>query len=719
MTQPLADILPFVSKTQDFSQYGFSDRSNNFRATRLVTSVRWKEMDRWQRYFECKQHEWKRYDFDGRLLRQAPVGDGYAQPLLSGERASWYVPLKARRPSTPYRIIRRIVLSFTSLTFGEGRWPDVVVTGDEDAQDFLNALVEETGLAAKMVQARNVGGAVGTAGLSWCYHDGVPNVEVHNGKNFIVHEWADKAKLRPKHVTEVYKYEKDHWDPKRQTYVREFWWHRQDWTETADVVFKEVKAEGSNEPFWEVDEEQTTIHNDGFCHFVYVQNVMPLEGVDGLPDADGVWDQADTLDILTSILARGGVLNLDPTLKLKMDPELVDLAFVRKGSDNALVTGESGDASYMELGGSSITAGLSLKTNLRGDILETTECVIPDPDKIAAAGTSSVALKMVYAPMLAKCDLLREQYGKALRELLRQMLVVAQRIYKPRVESRSFDSDEPEVGSYEEEVEVEGFIHLQPKVWSEAVLDDEGNDTGEETVYVEPQKPGESSYVELSWGPYFKPTADDQQKLVTTLSQGTGGKPVCSQKTAVELFAASVSRDPSKMLEELEKEHDVEVEQKRALVDSMGVQAGTPTEPIEHEEVEEEVDEAEPVEANEDVIVVEGDKPQEVILDESGQPTPPPAKEVKVSLTATDVASIVTVNEARASQGLGPLMLANGEFDPDGRLMVTEFKAKRAAMLAMVTNAEKGQAPGALPPEPQVGFPPGGEAEQEQELNNG
>lgn len=75
-----------------------------------------------------------------------------------------------------------------------------------------------------------------------------------------------------------------------------------------------------------------------------------------------------------------------------------------------------------------------------------------------------------------------------------------------------------------------------------------------------------------------------------------------------------------------------------------------------------------------------------------------------MTLTAADVANIVTVNEARASQGLGPLLLANGEPDPDGNLMVSEFKAKRAAMIAMVAGAEQGQAPGEEPPPDQGGF---------------
>jgi len=60
-----------------------------------------------------------------------------------------------------------------------------------------------------------------------------------------------------------------------------------------------------------------------------------------------------------------------------------------------------------------------------------------------------------------------------------------------------------------------------------------------------------------------------------------------------------------------------------------------------------------------------------------------------IALTSTDIASIITVDEARASQGLGPLM-TNGVRDPDGSLTVTEYKAKHSAIVATAADAEAG-----------------------------
>jgi PBSX family phage portal protein len=65
-----------------------------------------------------------------------------------------------------------------------------------------------------------------------------------------------------------------------------------------------------------------------------------------------------------------------------------------------------------------------------------------------------------------------------------------------------------------------------------------------------------------------------------------------------------------------------------------------------------------------------------------------------LTLTGTDAASIVTVNEGRESVGRGPLMTPDGQPDPDGFLTITEFKAKRMAA-GQALGVAQGQADGA------------------------
>lgn len=70
----------------------------------------------------------------------------------------------------------------------------------------------------------------------------------------------------------------------------------------------------------------------------------------------------------------------------------------------------------------------------------------------------------------------------------------------------------------------------------------------------------------------------------------------------------------------------------------------------------------------------------------SGPETPEGSSRTSINLTSTDIASIVTVNEARASQGLPPLAT-------DGNLTVAEYQAKHSSTIAAAANAVAGDAP--------------------------
>lgn len=52
-----------------------------------------------------------------------------------------------------------------------------------------------------------------------------------------------------------------------------------------------------------------------------------------------------------------------------------------------------------------------------------------------------------------------------------------------------------------------------------------------------------------------------------------------------------------------------------------------------------------------------------------------------IALAPPDIAKIVTVNEGRASAGVGALTLPDGSRDPDGDLTIEEFSAKKAAAM--------------------------------------
>jgi hypothetical protein len=637
------------------SSFGVANTTtfDDFKARSFINSERVRQLARRESYFRCTHHDFKMYDFDGRVIAPGPPT---SQPMLSAESASYYVPLKLRRPSAPYRLARVIVNSFTALLFGHGRWPKIRVHGDHRSEDFARELAKQSKLRTLMIRARNIGGSVGTVGLSWCYYEGLPKVGVHNGKHLYVHEWADRAMLIPKHVSEVYTYPVDEYDAGKRAFIQKWYWYRRDWTEDADIEFDPVEFKADEDPRWSV--KSSVEHGDGECHLIWIQNLPEDDGtaIDGQSDYAESYESFDSLDLLKSVVVRGATLNLDPTLVLKMDPDLVSRTGLKKGSDNSLMVGTDGGASYMELQGTSINVGISLIDKMRDAVLEATQCVIPDPDMIAGSGTSSLALKVRYEPMLAKCEILREQYGDGIERLLSQMLRVAQ----ARTTTTHTEVDE-ETG---EEKEIKLDIKLPPRVKTDT---DSKGETTHESIE---REPGESTDIDLDWPAFFNPTPTDQQAAATTIGTAVTQQ-ILSRKTGIEELASIFNLDPNKEQYRIGQEmQERSVNQAAMFAGDMGGKVDSETE----------------LPAGAEGAPPPAPEPTDADAAPSDDADAKPAglgeqveQQGKLQLTASDLASITTVNEARASVGLSVLLTTRGQPDPDGELTVAEFAAQRAA----------------------------------------
>jgi len=531
------------------SSFGIADTTfgPTFRPLEMLESERAKLITYAGSFYSCTQHDHKVFDFNGRYVRAGLPVQGV--PLIGASMPSFYVPLDQRRPSSPYRLAYTIVERFTSLVFGEARFPKVVAEGDEDTTDFVEALVEAQQLQSVMVRARSQGGARGTVGLSWRFFEGRPIASVHLAQNLWVHEWLDFERCIPEHVTEIVPVLRDVIDHRTGKMVRKTFWQRRDWTPLADVVFVEVEA-SSDEVHWVVDEEKTVVHGDGEAHFVWIQNLPDDDEatkIDGRPDYDNLFENLNHLDILNSVVGRGGVLNLDPTLVLKVDPEIAKRG-VRKGSDNALTVGKDGDANYLELAGSSLSAGNELIRRERSQVLEVAQCVIPDPDEAIAAGVSSLVIRLMYLPMTTKCDTLRTQYGGGIVRLLEQQLRSARRLLPEELDGQvvyPVETVVDEETGVEVERPVEYSLDLPPKVVEEDEIDEAGQPTGKKRVSVRTRRPGKSKRLKLVWPPYFPPTEQERQQQGQTLGTATGGKAMLSQQTAVERWAIANGLDPA------------------------------------------------------------------------------------------------------------------------------------------------------------------------------
>lgn len=548
--------------------------SPEFRATQIMEGDRARLLDRRGSYFTSTQHDHKTFNFDSSPIPQVPNPALMVQGFSTQPSDSW-IPMRMRRPCAPYRLAKVIVDSFTNMVFGHQRWPTMRSPGDPDTEHFVRALVDAGKLRTTMIRARSMGGATGTIALSWRYVTGIPVNYVHHPKYVYVHRWADRDRLIPEHVIEVYRYPRDEWDPQRRKVVRNWYWFRRDWTPVADVAFVDqldtapVQQSStapvvSRNPTWQIDLPNTYVHNDGFCHFVWGQNLpSPFpEEIDGVPDYEGLYEILDSMDVLNSVLVTGTTKNLDPTLVLKLDPDLMAAmggASVMKGSDNALTVGLAGDARYMEMQGTSIQVGRDLFVKLRETALETAQCVVPDPNQIGAAGTSSVALKVVYSPMLGKADILREQYEDALLQLLTQQLKSARRALGEDIPIEMEDGTT---------VPGRATFALPPRTEMAEETDPQTGEITKREVVIE-LKPGNTDRIVFEWGEYFQPTAQDQQQVATTLAQMTAGN-LISKEAGADLAARAMHLDPRTDWQRLQKELQAQTQGASIYPDDMG-----------------------------------------------------------------------------------------------------------------------------------------------------
>jgi hypothetical protein len=518
----------------------------NWQGHNILQGERYSLLQYRNNYFECKQHDHKRWDFDGRAV-DIRVGTPGLQGFVGMEKPMTAIPMGHRRPCAPMRLAKVIVDRFTSMLFGESMFPHFRTVGDDKTEDFVKALSKAGKLPIKMVHARNIGGATGSVGLSWCFEAGKPRYGVHNPKNIYIHSWEDRTELIPRHVSEVYLYYEVEWDPKRKCFGNKYYWHRRDWTPDWDIVFKPIEFAPDKQTFWTPDVEKSVNHKDGLCHFVWIQN-LPTDEMDGLPDYDGVFDKLDEIDIISSVITRGTKCNLDPTLVLKVDQDMAARKPISKGSDNSLNVGLGGEASYLELTGSSINIGIQVLDRLIRATCDETQCVLTDADKLAAQGLSSVAIRMIYGPMIAKSNIHREQYGTGLERLLEPQIVVAKKRSSVLIHVQD-DLGNPLVDENGEPIVGQEQLMLPPKVETE-------NDpvTGEDIITKIPVEPGEATDIELQWPPYFPPNPQEQSQVVTTLQTATGGKAFLSSETATELAAQAFGIDPAQERKRLEEQ---------------------------------------------------------------------------------------------------------------------------------------------------------------------
>jgi hypothetical protein len=475
---------------------GSRDRDNE-RIARLGLSPRQQRLNYYYSHYRGQCYDARAIDWDGtphldELDREAIARQTFLPPGYYDAGILW--PLKFRRPTAPYALVKVIVDRFTGLLFSERRHPQLRVDGDPITEDFVRALAEASRLWQVMIQARTFGGACGSAAISFQFVEGHPIVEAHDPR-WLFPRFDDRATLRLKALEKRYQYPEERFDPEEQKWVEEHFWYRRLIDDEHDVLWDPVPVGDGEEPPWEQLPMKAVEHGLGFCPAVWIQN-MPVAGdVDGDPDAHCIYDLVESIDALLSQANRGVLANSDPTLVLEA-PNADTAGELKKGSDNAIVGPPGTKASYLELQGAGAKAAMELAEDMRKKALEVAQCVLEHPE---VAQRTATEVERSYASMLARADVMREQYGeRGVKPLLDMMVKAARKLTRAVRNGQTIER---------------GALALPDRV---EVKDDQVTRT--------PRRLGDSNgQIRLQWSGYFEPKVPDALAATQAAGEALGG----------------------------------------------------------------------------------------------------------------------------------------------------------------------------------------------------
>lgn len=601
------------------------------RIRRLGMTPRQQRLNQLWGWYTALQYETRRTDWDGRphadpVDREAIATAGFLPPGFY-DAGGQTLPIKYRRPSAPYHLVRVIVDRMTGLLFSERRHPYVRVDGDTLTEDYLAALIDVSRLWAAALQARSYGGAMGSVAMGFQFVDGKPVVEVHDPR-WLFPEFADRAALKLARIEKRYQFPLEVRDYKTGLWVEVPHWYRRVIDAERDVLYAPVPVGDGDEPDWDEYVEREVTHGFGFCPVVWIQNTPVQDEIDGDPDAHGTYEMIEVIDALMAQANLGVTMNCDPTLAIVTEAEL---GSITKGSSSAIKLPPGSSVNYLELGGSGPRAAVELAERLRAMVLEVAQVVLDHPN---TASRTATEIERVYSSMLAKADVLREQYGeRGVKPLLEMMVSAAKRVQTPRVV----------VLDDGREIVQRGAVVLPDRVMRVGG-----------SVERSARQLGPGGLLRLQWRGYFEPGIQDAQQAAAAAATAKAAG-LLDDEHAVS-FAAEFFRvdDPAKMLDAIRSQQT----RQQADLDVMAMGASA-------------------VPSRDGPLDPGGATEPEVTYEEPGAQAPPeePVKFFQYELEG----GLVTINEWRVAKGLPPWPPERGD------LTLPEYRSKFREVFAAAT----------------------------------
>lgn len=491
------------------------------------------------------------------------------------------VPMAEREPSIVYPLPKAAVNQATNFAVGDGKFPQikceeieadaiapVLAMAKEDAEDVTKAiadLVSSSRLQSAVRRAMRKGLSARTACLVMSVRDGLFAFE-HPDPKDCVPIFADGPDSRVTALVWSYEYEEtvaDNDGKPRCVRMR----FRRDYNDTSVIEYEPEEVKHGDRAEWRVSRVEA--HGLGFCPVFWVRNLdgHAPQSIDGVSLYDGLEDEIDALNRALSQRHHGleilgvpqpyetGVDNGDgpgpagrSAAPVPTNPK-APMAGWSAPKGNAGAPARKGGAAHMwSYRGEGVEIGLLETTgkafevatehvkDIRGRLLEAMNIVLLDAQSVAGKGDMSAkALSLMYAPMLALVDEIRETWwARCIKPIVERMLEVVSKL---------------PVGS----VFVCGASRIAAVLAGRRVAMADGSE-----AWIAPR-------IEPLWGSYFAPSAEDAKVEVETAATALEKKLV-SAETATRYVASCFGiGDVEQEREEIEEEAAEAAEQAMAV----------------------------------------------------------------------------------------------------------------------------------------------------------
>lgn len=504
-------------------------------------------------------------------------------------KVSWWddsVPLWERAPVIVYPVVSIAASSYVDLLLGNGRYPEFSTKVGEDESDEENGLSEEESAKVdRFIREYHKVCRFRAASRDAVYSaQGCGSVcEIHgarNGRPFVDNvpaKWCE-PKLDAEGAVESleirypyfdqYKDQQGKWAVRTRIYRRVV-------DKTRDVEYLPAEAnENGTEPSWRENKDRTVEHGLGYCPVVwypFMRGCVPVNEIDGRPIHLNITDEIHQHDIARSQWHRGALMSEPQVVETGVDP---DHNPTEPGRPAVLVSTEHGGplgphgqptaktgaitggyqtsgpktarkkgpgyvwrytdpatkVQFLTYPGDALKAQEDNCRDLRIKLQEALAVVFLDPESIKfAATTSGKALEAIKQKQLDRCDQIRDD----LTDRFFDPTVSMQLRIAHTLMSKGLSLKVP--GAKQVKPILDKFV--TPEVKKTNANGEVEKDAAGKDVILEPAG-WQIPTLQVRWGTYFKPDADEQKKIVEmVLAALEAGVPILTVKVAIQKLA--------------------------------------------------------------------------------------------------------------------------------------------------------------------------------------